>query len=426
MTAIAFRIEALALRQFRNIERADIGSLPRFTVLSGDNGQGKTSVLEAIYFVCTTKSFRTSKLSEMVRHGAPASSVRAVVVEGTDKREQAVGLEGSRRTVTLAGKRPPSFASYAVRSPVVVFHPGEMVLSSGPASKRRTLLDRVALFVDPTSMDHLTRYTEASRSRQRALETRGEEARELDAFERIMASHGAGITRARSQAFRRLAPELERSFLRITAEARPLSAEYQPGGSEDEVVLEEALRSGRERDRHRGSAGAGPHRDDLVIRLGSYDVRADASQGEHRAITMALKMAELACIAEARGVQPILLLDDVSSELDLSRTTLLFDFLRESDGQILLTTTRPSLIDTAGLGGERRFRLSTAVREGCFEGLCEGSRENREMAHKALSPSKIGSKGRKSHTRASFPCEGSKKLRSCCCGPHPDFLPSQD
>ena len=363
----SLRIESLALRQFRNIERADLAELPRFTVLSGNNGQGKTSVLEAIYFVCTTKSFRTSKPAELVRHGAPAASVRATIAEASDRREQVVGLEGSHRHVTLAGKRPASFASYAVRSPVVVFHPGEMVLSSGPASKRRTLLDRVALFVDAASMDHLARYTTAARSRQRALETRGEEAEELEAFERIMAAHGAALTRARSHAAARIVPELERSFSRITAESRPLSAEYQPGGSDDEAILEQALRKGRERDRYRGSAGSGPHRDDLAIRLGGYDARTDASQGEHRAITMALKMAELACIAEARGVEPILLLDDVSSELDLSRTALLFDFLRESQAQIFLTTTRPALIDTRGLaaGDRRDLHLERgAIREG--------------------------------------------------------------
>jgi DNA replication and repair protein RecF len=363
----AFRIESLALRQFRNIERADVGELVRFTVLSGDNGQGKTSVLEAIYLVCTTKSFRTSKLAELVRHGADTTSVRAHVREGDETREQSVGLEGSRRAVKLAGKRPTSFASYAVRSPVVVFHPGEMVLSSGPAAKRRTLLDRVALFVDPTSMDHLARYTEASRSRQRALELRGPEASELEAFERIMAQHGAALTRARGEAFERIRPELLRSFARITAQARELGAEYRQGGPYDASELEDALRAGRERDRHRGSAGAGPHRDDVVIRLGSYDVRSDASQGEHRAVTMALKMAELACIARARGVDPVLLLDDVSSELDLSRTALLFEFLRESPGQIFLTTTRPSLIDTSGLApGERRdFHLVMgALKEG--------------------------------------------------------------
>lgn len=174
----AFRIQSLALRHFRNVERADLADLPRFTVLSGDNGQGKTSVLEAIYLVCTTRSFRTSKLQEMISHLATVASVRASVIDAGERRDQAVGLEGARRMVTLTGKRPPSLASYAVRSPVVVFHPAEMVLSSGPASKRRTLLDRVALFADPTSMDHLARYSVASRSRQRALELRGETARD--------------------------------------------------------------------------------------------------------------------------------------------------------------------------------------------------------------------------------------------------------
>ena len=367
MPVAPFRIESLALRQFRNVERADVAELPRFTVFSGDNGHGKTSVLEAIYFVCTSKSFRTTKLAEMVRHGAQAAHVRATALEGSDRREQAVGLEGARRSVTLAGKRPPSLASYAVKSPVVVFHPGEMVLSSGPASKRRTLLDRVALFVDPTSMDHLARYTAAARSRQRALETRGEEAADLEAFEHIMARHGAALTRARRQAFDRILPELVRSFERITAEPRPLTAAYEAGGSDDEATLKAALRGGRERDRYRGSAGAGPHRDDLVLELGAHDVRSDASQGEHRAVTMALKMAELSCIAEARCAHPVLLLDDVSSELDISRTALLFEFLRESPGQIFLTTTRPSLIDTKGLtSAERRdFHLVRGV-------LCEG------------------------------------------------------
>jgi DNA replication and repair protein RecF len=192
---------------------------------------------------------------------------------------------------------------------------------------------------------------------------RGTEAVELDAFEALMAKHGAALTRARGQASERIVTELKRAFSRITAEARPLEARYEAGGSAEEAELQNTLMCGRERDRHRRSAGTGPHRDDLVITLGGYDVRVEASQGEHRAITMALKMAELSCIAEARGVHPVLLLDDVSSELDLARTALLFEFLRETPGQLLLTTTRPSLIDTKGLSaGERRdFRLEHGV-----------------------------------------------------------------
>jgi DNA replication and repair protein RecF len=369
--AASLAISSIALRNFRNIASADLTDLARFTVFSGNNGQGKTSVLEAVYLVCTTRSFRTARLGEIVRHGEEVASVKAKLVEGGDSREQVIGLRGSNRTVSLAGKRPPSLAAYAVQSPAVVFHPGEMVLSSGPASRRRTLLDRIALFVDPTSMDHLKRYTEASRSRQRVLETRGTSAAELDGFESIIAAHGAAVSRIRREACHRIASELATSFPRITAETRLLEAQYQPGGPEEEAPLLAALAAQRERDRHRGGASSGPHRDDLSLRLGGYDVRVDASQGEHRAVTLALKLAELSCIAAARGVHPVLLLDDVSSELDLSRTALLFDFLRETPGQILLTTTRPGLIDTRGLDpSERRdFHLrGGALKEGPIEG----------------------------------------------------------
>ena len=351
---IAVRLRSLSIKNVRNLARVDVTLVPRLNILFGDNGHGKTSFLEAIYLVCTTKSFRTAKMSEVVLHGEAVASVRASMLEGHEEREQAIGLEGSKRYVTLAGKRPDSLASYAVRSPVVVFHPGEMVLSSGPASARRMLLDRIALFSDPSSMDHCRRYSAALRARQRTLETRGSDAIELGAFEELMALHGASLTAARRKASEHIAEKLQRSFDRITGEHKRIEASYKPGGSEDPEQARQLLCRMRDRDRHGKNAGSGPHRDDLKIKLGGYDARIDASQGEHRAITMALKITELYCIAEARGTCPMLLLDDVSSELDLGRTALLFDFLRETDAQVFLTTTQPSLVDTAKFGPSER------------------------------------------------------------------------
>jgi DNA replication and repair protein RecF len=340
-------VKSLSIRNVRNLARVDVVLVPRLNILFGDNGQGKTSFLEAIYLTCTTKSFRTAKMNEVVAHTEKVASVRARFREGEEEREQVIGLDGARRHVTLAGKRPSSMADYAVRSPVVVFHPGEMVLSSGPASARRTLLDRIALFIDPTSMDHCRRYAAALRARQRALETRGPNANELAAFESLMSVHGAALTTARREASERIAEKLQHAFDRITSGQRRIQASYKPGGSEDRFEEEEHLSRSRERDRHQRSAASGPHRDDLKITMDGYDARIDASQGEHRAITMALKITELHCVAEAKGTCPILLLDDVSSELDLGRTALLFDFLRDTDAQVFLTTTQPALVDTA-------------------------------------------------------------------------------
>lgn len=348
------RLVSLSIRNLRNLKSVDLRPSPRLTVIAGDNGQGKTSILEAMYLVATSRSFRTSRLREIVSHGEPAGSVRASIDDGIEEREQVVGIEGATRRVLIEGKRPPSLASYAVRSPVVVFHPGELTLSSGPASVRRTLLDRIALFVDATSMDHLARFSKASRSRQRALQQRGTTATDLDAFEHLMAIHGAALSRARRQAAERLIEQVTPTFLRITREERALSLRYEAGGPEDAQTLEEALRSHRERDFYRGSPSYGPHRDDLRIDIDGFGARTDASQGEHRAITLALKLAELACIAEARGVYPLLLLDDVSSELDPSRTTSFFELLLETPGQIILTTTRPELIRTGHVEASER------------------------------------------------------------------------
>lgn len=354
----ALRFTSLTVRNLRNLAHVTFAPAPRLTVIAGDNGQGKTSILEAMYLVATSRSFRTSKLREIVSHGSTTGSVKALLDDGTEEREQVVGIEGATRRVLLSGKRPNGLAEYAVQSPIVVFHPGEMTLSSGPATFRRTLLDRIALFVDATSMDHQARYTVASRSRQRALSMRGANAADLEAFERLMARHGAALSRARREAAGRLIVQVTPAFERITQKERVVALRYEPGGPENEDDLETALREHRERDLHRGSPSYGPHRDDLAIDIDGFGARSDASQGEHRAITLALKLSELACIAEARGVYPVLLLDDVSSELDPSRTSAFFEVLLETPGQIVLTTTRPELIRTPELPPSERLDLA--------------------------------------------------------------------
>lgn len=352
---VALRLRSLSVRNVRNLAHVDLAFGPRFNVISGDNGQGKTALLESIYLVLTSKSFRTNKLAEIVMHGTRVGSVRAVVAEGEEEREQSVGLEGARRHVLLGGKRPPSLAAYATRSPVVVFHPSEMGLSSGPALRRRMLLDRLGLFVNQTHLDHLQRYATSMRSRQRILQKRGADAPELSAFERLMAEHGCSVARIRERAASQVAPEAARAFAQITKGVRQIAVRYRPGGPMDVPSLEQAIREVRERDRVRGAATIGPHRDDLGLDLDGHDARTDASQGEHRAITLALKAAELTSIEAARGVFPVLLLDDVSSELDVERTRHLFELLGETPGQVFLTTTRRELIETDRVPGTDRL-----------------------------------------------------------------------
>lgn len=389
MPSHVLRLDELWVRDVRNLERVDLAPAPRVNVIAGNNGQGKTSLLEAVYLVATSRSFRTATLAEVGRHGTEAASVRARFVEApvsgaedpTDataeawrsapgqllRREQVVGLAAGRTTLRIDGNRPRSMAEFAVRSPVVAFHPDELELSSGPAARRRTLLDRLALFVDPQSADHRARYAKALRARQQLLKVgRGAPlahgaadgsasgGADVEAFEALCATHGAALTRARARASQMIAAELVPIFASIAAPGLRLEAAYRPGGSSDESAARDELARHRARDRHRPSAGFGPHRDDLHLELDGHPARVVASQGQHRALTLALKAAETACIASVRGVEPIQLLDDVSSELDAERTRALFEFLASRRGQLFLTTTRPDLIVTPGIDPSER------------------------------------------------------------------------
>jgi len=345
------RLERLDLRAFRNIPALDVELGPRFNVVHGANGQGKTNVLEAIYVLATSKSFRTSKLGELISFGAEIASLRGAFRESDAVRAHSVGLKKGARVVRLDGKRPPTLAAYAVSSPVVVFHPGEIALSMGASAERRRLLDRTALYLEPASMLEAESYQRALRERQRALETRGVTATDLGEWESLCVRHGLAWMEARRRACDRLAPRALEAFTRIADPSLSLALAYAPTAPETEPEYLSVLRDARPRDLRRGSASYGPHRDDLQVSISGRPVRGIASQGQHRAVTLALKSAEMGAIAAARGVRPILLLDDVSSELDRERTAALFAFLRDQEGQVVLTTTRPELIDTGA--GER-------------------------------------------------------------------------
>jgi DNA replication and repair protein RecF len=354
-------IESLTTRGFRNLAAAEISLGPRFNVVHGDNGQGKTNLLEAVYVVATSRSFRTHRAAELVQHGADTCSVRARIVEGGLAREQVVGVGRGLRQAKVDGKRPRTLAEYAVLTPVVAFHPGSLLLSTGAGSERRRLLDRIALYRGPASRDDAESYAEALRGRQRVLELRGDASPELDDREALVARHGAALTLARADAARALAPLAEEVFGRIGAPGLRLRVEYRPGGMESVDEFRRALAANRTRDRMRGSATVGPHRDDLALDLDGRASRGLASQGQHRAIVLALELAEIGVIGAARDVQPLLLLDDVSSELDRGRTAALVGALRGQEGQVVLTTTRPELIETLDGGGPRSAGPADAV-----------------------------------------------------------------
>lgn len=360
----ALAVETVQIRSFRNLDAVDVTLGPRFNVIAGANGQGKTNLLEAIYVLGTSKSFRSSKMTDVVAFHGELASVRGKVREDGETRIQSVGIKAGQRLVRIDDKRPPTLAAYAVRTPVVVFHPGEIALSMGASTERRRLLDRTALYLAPAAMLEHESFTKALRSRQRALELRGVDARDLVEWETLVVKHGLALMEHRARAAELLSERALAAFRRIAAPDLVLTAEYAPGAPRDEAAFAVALREKRPADLRRGSASVGPHRDDLALAISGRPVRGVASQGQHRAVTLALKSAEIDVIGGARGVRPVLLLDDVSSELDRERTAALFAFLRDQEGQVLLTTTRPELIDTGADADRRDFSIERGVLSG--------------------------------------------------------------
>jgi DNA replication and repair protein RecF len=356
---VALRFERVQIRRLRNIDAIDLEPASRLNVIVGDNGQGKTSLLEALYLVATTKSFRSERLAPVVQTGAEQAIVTASVSESGMHREQRAVVSPERRSVLLDGKHPSSLAQYATRTPVVVFHPADLELVSGGATPRRTLLDRVALYVDPPSATARSRYQRALRSRQKTLEERGTGARELEAFEAVMAQEGARLAVGRERAWAAVSERLGPALAGVASPDTNVSARYVPGGPAEATTFRTRLIESRSLDLRRGTATFGPQRDEIEISVDERPARQCASQGQQRLITLALKFAELECVRQARGAHPVLLLDDVSSELDPERTRAVATWLHASESQVFVTTTRSDLFRDTELGPHDRadFRL---------------------------------------------------------------------
>jgi DNA replication and repair protein RecF len=360
-------VESVSIRSFRNIDRADLEFRSGIVVISGANGQGKTNLLEAVYCVATSRSFRVSRPGELVRYGEASASIRATIFARGERRLQSLGLKDGVRSGKLNGKRPLSLGAYAAQTPVVLFHPGDLSVTLGGGSERRQLLDRISFYRAPTSSVARQRYSAALRGRKKALAERGSGGRDVGAWEDLMVRYGLEVRQDRSASAELLRAAALPAFLRMAPSEWTLDVRYSPGLPADPAAFGRALLQARESDARRGSPSVGPHRDDLTLALSGRPLRGVASQGQHRAVVLALKAAEMEVVSTERELRPILLLDDVSSELDRERTAALFAYLQHLEGQVFLSTTRPELIDLVGTGTAPRVDFE--VRQGVISPL---------------------------------------------------------
>lgn len=342
----ALRFEQVYARLWRNLAPLDWAPGERFNVVSGDNGQGKSNLLEALAYLGSLRSFRGAPSEEFVQRGRDTATLAAKVSgpPAPHTLKARVHRAGRARELALDDKRPRSIASWRAVCPVVLFHPGDLELAQGGPDARRALLDAILEEMDPTYGATLASYGRALRSRNRLLREESPERAAIVAFDPILASAGAILGRARRELVRELAPRTVRTASAILGEEIPVEVRYAPRVEPREEALAEALARSLEKDLARGFTAEGPHADDVALEVHARGARHHASQGQQRTLVLALKVAELEVLAQRIGRVPPLLLDDVSSELDRTRNARFFELLAKMGGQVFLTTTHPELI----------------------------------------------------------------------------------
>jgi DNA replication and repair protein RecF len=359
------RVKRIQLRDFRNYEAAEVELADGLTVVAGANGAGKTNLLEAIYFGCTARSPRTSNERELVRRGGDgvARVVLELAAEDGEHRIEVGFQPGEAKHLRVDDSPVDSMAAVEARPLVSVFLPERLELVKGAPAARRAHIDQVVAALWPSRAETRSAYSRALAQRN-ALVARiragaaGPAA--LDAWDLELARHGVRLMADREEAVKGLRPLFaglaEQLGLPGEAELR-----YRPRSeATDADGLAAELAERRAADLERGFTAHGPHRDELQLMLGGVTLRAYGSQGQQRAALLALLFAERALLAERRARPPLMLLDDVMSELDAERRDLLAGLLR-AGGQAVITTTEPDHVPGTALAGGDLVRVENGA-----------------------------------------------------------------
>jgi DNA replication and repair protein RecF len=355
-------IERMTARGWRNLEPLSFRPGPGLTVVHGDNGQGKTNLIEAAYFSLAFRSFRTLATADLLRWEGTAAKIETEFVASGLERALTAELSPERKTFKLDGKvvrrDHPALAGAAV----VLFVPQDLLLPRAAPAERRRFVDMAVFAQNRGYFREAADFLRVVKSRNALLRRHEAEDSLLDTYDDEMARTGARILVRRRELVARLAPRVETLFRQVHADL-PVTIRYVSHESlaavagEDDLrqALAEGLAKRRALDLRRGFSGFGPQTDDIEIGLGGHLARRHGSQGQLRSLVLALKLAELGSLTESLGEPPLLLLDDVASELDEERRRRLFTTVVGLGVPTIVTTTEPGLVPE--LTGRRTFRV---------------------------------------------------------------------
>ena len=335
-------VSRLTLTDFRSYESATVEPGPGFVLLFGENGAGKTNLLEAVSMLAPGRGLRAASLSLMARRSGSESWAVAAKADDIDIGTGTTPHAPERRQVRVNGAAA-SVNSLSEWLSILWLTPAMDRLFTGSAGERRRFLDRLVLALEPGHAHHATRYDAAMRARNKLLAEESADAAWLSSLETAMAEHGAELFEARMRTVEALDEKLADA-----ADGEFARASLALEGWE-RADLGAILAANRARDAAAGRATEGPHRQDLAVaHRAKRMLAAQSSTGEQKALLLGIILAHADLIAEARGQRPILLLDEVAAHLDPKRRTALFERLAQAGGQSWMTGTEPGLFADAG------------------------------------------------------------------------------
>ena len=367
------QITEMTLRSYRSYETLHLAFDPGVQIFLGANAQGKTNIIEALYYAAFGRSHRTSSDAELIRVGADGAHI------GLSFRRHDVPGElsftfarGARRRITYAGESLRQRDLVGIL-PMVLFSPEDLFLVKGAPALRRRYLDAELSQASPAYYGELLRYTRILKQRNAVLKDIRERLAapdDLSPWDAQLARSAAYIVTRRIAAVAQLGA-LSARVQAVLAAGEELALAYEIAGAGGEDFAEDdmteslhvwynkMLCEGRARDIARAATGVGPHLDDLVLRVGGMSLRSYGSQGQQRTGALALKLAELFYLQENIGEAPILLLDDVMSELDADRRRALLDFIRHEHIQTFITATDAAYFPAERMGTYRYVEAGT-------------------------------------------------------------------
>lgn len=359
---------SVELRDFRNYEHLALELHPCVNLFVGENGMGKTNFLEAVFLLATASPLRGHKGSILIREGSEQARVSGrVALEAGGEVDLAVKLAREGRELYLRGKQAANAVDYFGNLEVVAFTPEDVQLFTAAPSERRRYLDRVIFNHDPSYLEVARRYRRALSQRNRLLAdiSAGKfRESELDAWDEGYAALAAEITCQRGSMVATLQKRLGEVYSSVFQgrEAEDVELHYR-----SEIMLLEAhpttenllpwIREKRKGDIRRGTSQLGPHRDDLLFHISGQPMRSHGSQGQRRTLVLALKLAEVLSLSEQRQEHPLVLLDDLSSELDADRARRVLSYLCEQRCQLFITSTAEGSWGEVFGGNLKRFEV---------------------------------------------------------------------